>query len=98
MAAREGCSGRDINKIGAGARSLSGKALCSEAAGCEGYRATLSFSMGGRWDVASGIALKAQVDLIDRLEDSNGTFTNFQPTFEPGGGTQLFSVAATFVF
>jgi hypothetical protein len=57
-----------------------------------------SLALGGRWDVTTGIALKAQVDLIDRLGDSNGTFTNFQPTFEPGGSTQLFSVAATFVF
>lgn len=55
-------------------------------------------TVGSRWDVAPGIALKAQVEFIDRLEGSVGTFTNFQPTFEPGGSTRLVSVAATFVF
>ena len=57
-----------------------------------------TFAVGSRWDVRPGVALKGQVDFIDRLSDSNGTFFNLQPTFEPGGSTQLFSVAATFVF
>lgn len=57
-----------------------------------------TFALGGRWDVVPGVALKAQAEFIERLEDSDGTFINHQPTFEPGGNTQLFSVAATFVF
>jgi hypothetical protein len=57
-----------------------------------------NLTLGTRWDVAPGFALKGQVEFIDRLERSPGTFTNFQPTFEPGGSTRLVSVAATFVF
>ena len=57
-----------------------------------------TLALGGRWDVRPGLALKAQLDLIDMLGDSHGTFLNLQPTFEPGGSAQLLSVAATFVF
>lgn len=53
---------------------------------------------GARWDVLPGMALKAQMDFIDLLGDSRGQFRNHQPTFEPGSTSQLFSVAATFVF
>lgn len=57
-----------------------------------------SLALGGRWDVRSGIALKAQVDLIDVLQRSPGTFGNLQPGYEPGGSAQLVSLATTFVF
>lgn len=53
---------------------------------------------GGRWDVLRGVALKLQVDFIDMLESSPGTFVNRQPGFEPGGSAQLVSLATTFVF
>lgn len=55
-------------------------------------------AIGTRWDVRSGLAVKGQIDFIDMLGDSHGTFRNLQPTFEPGGGAQVVSVAATFVF
>lgn len=57
-----------------------------------------TIALGARWDVRSGVALKAQVDFMDLLSDSHGTFRNLQPTFQPGGSVQLASVAATFVF
>lgn len=57
-----------------------------------------SVTLGGRWDFTPGVALKAQVDFVDMLEDSPGTFVNQQPGFEPGGSAQLFSVATVFVF
>lgn len=57
-----------------------------------------SVAVGARWDVATGIALKAQVDFIDLLERSPGTFTNEQPGFERGGSAQVVSLATVFVF
>lgn len=57
-----------------------------------------NLAVGTRWDVATGIAVKAQVDFIDVLEDSPGTFINQQPGFEPGGSAQLLSLATVFVF
>ena len=57
-----------------------------------------TLALGGRWDVATGIALKAQVDFIDRLGGSPGTFINPQPGFEPGGSARLISIATVFVF
>lgn len=57
-----------------------------------------NFAVGTRWDVVTGIAVKAQVDFVDVLEDSPGTFGNQQPGFEPGGTAQLFSLSTVFVF
>lgn len=57
-----------------------------------------NLAFGGRWDVATGLALKAQVDFVDMLEDSPGTFANEQPGFEPGGSARLLSFASVFVF
>jgi hypothetical protein len=57
-----------------------------------------NLAVGGRWDFTTGMALKLQVDFIDRLDDSPGTFTNQQPGFEAGGSAQLVSLATVFVF
>lgn len=54
-------------------------------------------ALGGRWDFRPGMALKLQVDFIDVLENSPGTFINQQPGFEPGGSAQVVSLAAVFV-
>lgn len=57
-----------------------------------------NLALGGRWDFATGLAFKLQVDLIDVLGDSPGTFINRQPGFEPGGSAQVVSFATVFVF
>lgn len=57
-----------------------------------------NLAVGARWDFTPGAALKAQVDFVDVLEESPGTFTNRQPGFEPGGSAQLLSLATVFVF
>jgi hypothetical protein len=55
-------------------------------------------ALGGRWDFAPGLALKLQVDFLDVLGGSPGTFINQQPGFEPGGSAQVVSFATVFVF
>lgn len=57
-----------------------------------------TLAVGGRWDFRPGMSLKLQVDFIDVLDDSPGTFINRQPAFEPGGSARLLSVAMDFVF
>jgi hypothetical protein len=57
-----------------------------------------NLAIGGRWDFMPGIALKAQVDFINVMENSPGTFFNLQPGFERGGSAQLVSVGTAFVF
>lgn len=57
-----------------------------------------NLAFGTRWDVSAGVALKAQVDFVDLLEDSPGTFDSPRPGFEPGGSARLISVATAFVF
>lgn len=57
-----------------------------------------SVSLGGRWDFRPGMALKAQVEFIDLLEESPGTLINEQPGFERGGSAQVVSLATVFVF
>jgi hypothetical protein len=57
-----------------------------------------SLAIGSRWDFRSGIALKAQLDFVDVLDGSSGTFINMQPDFERGGVARVFSVATVFVF
>lgn len=57
-----------------------------------------SLALGARWDVAAGMALKLQVDFIDLLEGSPGTFINEQPGFERGGSARVVSLATVFVF
>lgn len=57
-----------------------------------------NLAVGVRWDVVTGVAVKAQVDFIDMLRNSPGTFDNQQPGFERGGSAQLFSLSTSFVF
>jgi hypothetical protein len=57
-----------------------------------------NLSVGARWDLAHGVALKAQLDFVSALGDSPGTFINVQPGFESGGRARVFSVASAFVF
>jgi hypothetical protein len=57
-----------------------------------------TLAVGGRWDLMPGVALKVQVDFVDVLGSSNGTFINLQPGFEPGGTARLLSVATAFMF
>ncbi len=56
-----------------------------------------TLAVGGRWDFMPGMSLKLQVDFIDVLEDSPGTFINRQAGFEPGGSARLVSLALDFV-
>jgi hypothetical protein len=56
-----------------------------------------TLAVGGRWDFMPGMSLKLQVDFIDVLDDSPGTFINQQPGFEPGGSARLVSLALDFV-
>lgn len=56
-----------------------------------------NLTVGGRWDFMPGMALKLQVDFIDVLDDSHGTFINRQPGFEPGGSARLVTLAFDFV-
>lgn len=53
--------------------------------------------IGGRWDIRPGMALKAEVEFIDLLENSPGTFINPQPGFDRGGSAQIVSLATVFV-
>lgn len=57
-----------------------------------------NLAVGGRWDFRPGMSLKLQVDFIDVLDDSPGTFINRQAGFEPGGSARLVSLAVDFVF
>ncbi|MFW6088420.1 MAG: porin [Gemmatimonadota bacterium] len=57
-----------------------------------------NLAVGGRWDFRPGFSVKLQVDFIDALDDSPGTFINRQAGFEPGGSARLVSLAVDFVF
>jgi hypothetical protein len=57
-----------------------------------------NLALGGRWDLTPGMALKLQIDFIDALGDSPGSFANRQPDFDPGGTTRIVSFATVFVF
>lgn len=54
-------------------------------------------SVGIRWDVRPGLALKLQAEFIDMLDGSPGTFINEQPGFERGGSARLVSLSTDFV-
>ena len=56
-----------------------------------------TLAVGGRWDFMPGMSLKLQVDFIDVLDDSPGTFINRQAGFEPGGSARLVTLAFDFV-
>ena len=64
----------------------------------EGMPVQQNVSVGGRWDVLRGMAVTLQVDFVDRLDASPGTFVNAQTGFERGGSARLFSLATSFVF
>lgn len=55
-------------------------------------------SIGVRWDFMRNVAFKVQIDRIDILEGSHGTFTNLQPGYEPGRAVWLFNAGTAFVF
>lgn len=57
-----------------------------------------TLAIGGRWDFMPNAAFKAQVEFVDMLDDSHGSFINLQPGFNRGGSARLFSVATAFVF
>jgi hypothetical protein len=57
-----------------------------------------NLAIGGRWDALQNIAFKVQLDFVDVLGNSYGTFINMQPGLAPGGSARLFSVATAFVF
>lgn len=57
-----------------------------------------NLAVGGRWDFRTGMALKLQVDFIDVLDDSPGTFSNQAPGAEPVESAQVLSLATVFVF
>jgi hypothetical protein len=57
-----------------------------------------NLAVGGRWDFTTGMALKLQVDFVDVLEGSAGTFSNQTPGSEPIDDARLVSLAAVFVF
>lgn len=54
--------------------------------------------IGARWDIASGFALKLQLDHMDLDEGSPGFLVNEQPGFQRGGTVTLFSATLDFVF
>jgi len=55
-------------------------------------------SLGARWDFMRNFALKGQLEHLDIGKGSSGTLTNIQPGFQPGGSTNVISVAVDFVF
>lgn len=57
-----------------------------------------NLAVGGRWDFATGMALKFQVDLIDVLEGTMGTFGNQTLGEEPIDEAGVVSLATVFVF
>lgn len=63
-----------------------------------GRPAQRTLSLGLRWDLLRNVALKLQVDRIDVLEGSPGTFMNRQPGFERGGSAWLLNAGTAFVF
>jgi hypothetical protein len=57
-----------------------------------------TISMGARWDFAKNMDLKVQFDHTRLGADSDGTLSNIQPGFQPGGTVNLFSATIDFVF
>lgn len=55
-------------------------------------------SIGTRWDFMRNFALKGQLEHVDLAKGSSGTLTHIQPGFQPGGSTNVVSVAVDFVF
>jgi hypothetical protein len=57
-----------------------------------------TISLGARWDFASDLDLKLQIDHTRIAADSDGNLINIQPGFQPGGTVNLFSATVDFVF
>ena len=57
-----------------------------------------TLSLGLRWDLKPGMALKAQLDQIRNGAGQTGMLANLQPGFRPGGSNRVLSLAADFVF
>lgn len=57
-----------------------------------------TLSLGTRWDFTRNMALKLQYDSVKLSPGSEGTLTNVQTAYQPGGSFNVFSVALNFVF
>jgi hypothetical protein len=57
-----------------------------------------TLSVGMRWDCATDVAFKLQVDRITPMGGSRGTFVNLQPGFRSGRGVNVASAVLDFVF
>ncbi len=55
-------------------------------------------SVGARWDVVTDVALKVQLDRVQPLGGSRGTFINVQPGFRSGRPVTIASAVLDFVF
>lgn len=71
-------------------------------AGLNGFLATIpvqsTWSAGLRWDAATNIALKLQLDRVRPRHGSRGTLINNQPDLLPDRAVHVGSVAMDFVF
>ncbi|MDY0961911.1 MULTISPECIES: hypothetical protein [Massilia] len=71
-------------------------------AGINDFLATIpvqsTWSAGLRWDAATNIALKLQLDRVRPREGSRGTLINNQPDLRPDRAVHVGSVALDFVF
>ncbi|MET0657834.1 MAG: hypothetical protein ABW110_06715 [Steroidobacteraceae bacterium] len=63
-----------------------------------GDRSQQTLSVGLRWDVYNGFALKAQYDHVMLDDNSLGLFANRQPGFDRGGNTNVVGLSVDFVF
>lgn len=57
-----------------------------------------SLSGGVRWDFAKNVDLKVQYDRVWTPSGSIGLFTNLQPSFQLGSGTNVVTATLDFVF
>jgi len=71
-------------------------------AALNGFLATIpvqsTWSAGLRWDAATNIALKLQLDRVRPRDGSRGTLINAQPDLRPDRAVHVGSVALDFVF
>ncbi|MGF6275445.1 hypothetical protein ABIB38_003843 [Massilia sp. UYP11] len=71
-------------------------------AGLNGFLAAIpvqsTWSAGLRWDAATNIALKLQLDRVRPRQGSRGTLINNQPDLRPDRAVHVGSVAMDFVF
>jgi hypothetical protein len=57
-----------------------------------------TLSAGARWDFATDVALKVQLDHVTPLDGSRGTFIKVQPGFRSGRPVGVASAVLDFVF